>query len=164
MALLDEVENRIPESTLVQLTNNDDSSPSTVDEYRLILACNDIQAKFETLTGTPFDITDQHHVELCVIGVVVKLQMYIQKLTDKIRGLYKEWKDELEIYRKTLGTAQRVMPESSSHLEPLDEKHERHANFDNVLGHYLVMRPAGSQRRGRGDLGGMDRGVDFEIS
>lgn len=74
--LTDAVVARVPNARLVQLTNKDSRSASTVNTTVLGIAADDAVAEFETKAGRTFDDTDAHHIRIVWTGVIAFLIAY----------------------------------------------------------------------------------------
>lgn len=118
MALIDEVTARIPTQRLINLTNPNDSDATSISNTPLINAIADMGAEFEVLSGTPFDDTDDKHISIGITGVVIHLQKWIQTFTEEVQTAYSLWRDMIEKYRITHGTAKRMLPKTNSQLSP----------------------------------------------
>jgi hypothetical protein len=74
MALIDEVTDRIGAQRLVELTNPQLPSATTIDTTRLARAVTDTVGEFQRQTGETYDANDAFHVSICVDGVICLLQ------------------------------------------------------------------------------------------
>jgi len=74
--LTDAVVARVPNARLVQLTNKDSRSASTVNTTVLGIAADDAVAEFETKAGRTFDDTDAKHIRIVWTGVIAFLIAY----------------------------------------------------------------------------------------
>lgn len=75
MALSDEVKARFDATMLVQLTNADPAA-TTINDTILDAAAADTIGEFQRVARFEFDLTQAHHVSLCVKGVMYHLMMY----------------------------------------------------------------------------------------
>lgn len=121
MPLADEVTNRVRTQLLVELTNPNDRSATTVNTTQLGRAVTDVQAAFRTYASVTYSNDDARHVEEAIVGVLLYLQMYAGKTPRPARDVT-EWKRNLhDVFRLVAGGNNRVMPESSSQLTPTEE-------------------------------------------
>ena len=78
MTLATDVQARIPESRLRQLTNPGDPTATSTDATVLGLAATDISADFEVHTGVVYDGTVATHLSVAVDGVLAKLYQWTE--------------------------------------------------------------------------------------
>lgn len=120
MALADDVTARIEEQLLIELTNKDSRTATTINTTLLALAVTDTEAAFTLYAETAYDSTDDVHVMLGVQGVIAALEAYT-----RIGHLGGESWDALkeELGRLMLiGTRARVKPQTDSPLTRTTEQ------------------------------------------
>ncbi len=119
MAFVGELEQRLGNGRLIQLTNDRDTKgATTIDTVRQGHAIDDMKVDFKTYVQTVFDDTDDDHIRLGVRGVEIILQIY--KGTAKIGDLHKAWTEQLRAFSR-IGPRARLIPETTSELTPADE-------------------------------------------
>ncbi len=117
MTLAAEVTARVPARRLIQITNPESSTASTVDTTLLGLACTDVGGEFELEAGVTIDLTNPIHVAIAISGVVSKLHEWTGQGADWVtahRTLYNE-------RLKTLRSRHGIPATSSSNLTPAEE-------------------------------------------
>lgn len=126
MALIDRVKARYTEQKLIELTNKDDETATTIDDTRLGLAVTDTEAAFETHVGVAYDDTDARHVRVAVRGVIVHLlgDSELGPLSDE---RYDHWRTMCEDLAKVTSRA-RILPEIVS-TDPDYDESEDDADF-----------------------------------
>ena len=114
MTLAAEVTTRLSTQRLVELTNPDDNSVTTVNATRLAAAIADAQADFARITGVAFDEADAEHVAAGVAGVVLYLYEFRglpgTDFTERLRATW-------EARCRRLA---RLLPRTTSLLTPTD--------------------------------------------
>lgn len=120
MALIDKVKARYGDQYLVNISNPYGSLATTTDDTRIGLACDDVEADFETYVGVEFDLTDARHVAVVVSGVEAKLLVYCghepaSRYDDFLR-------EKLENGLALVTSRDRQLPETSSVLVPSEEQ------------------------------------------
>lgn len=88
MALSDDVQNRIPSTRLIELTNPRDSSATSIDTTVLGYAVTDITGDFELLSCETFSDSNPVHVAICVPAVVGKLYEYDGRMSPQHNESY----------------------------------------------------------------------------
>jgi len=91
MALIDEVQLRIPVSAIVKLTNPNDRTASIPNLATLQLACDDVEADFQSESGLTFDLTDRKHLSMVIEGVRIKLRSWINTGLSNVDTAYEKW-------------------------------------------------------------------------
>ena len=145
MALVDEVQARYSAAFLKSLTNPDVQAPVAIDAARLAAASTDAQAEFDRETGLAFDLTVPNHVELCVRGVVLKLQVYRGLTFQEIRAEEDLWREELRRYARRAGGLRWITPTTDSTIAQTPDSTDPRATpaFDAPnLETYRARRPA----------------------
>ena len=137
MSLSTLVQARYSSQRLVNLTNPDAGTQTSIDSARLTAACDDAEAEFEVHTGVEFDETDARHVSYAVRGVIALLteRMGTKGGAEQLQ----RWYEALNRLRQVTGN-DRTTPESTSLLEPTPEDD----------GRTTPVRPAFDDRRFRG--------------
>lgn len=119
MTFIEELEQRLGDGRLVQLTNDRDAKgATTIDTVRQDHAIDDMKVDFKTYVQTVFVDTNDDHIRLGVRGVEIILQIY--KGTAKISDLHKTWTEQLKAFAR-IGPRARLIPETTSELTPADE-------------------------------------------
>lgn len=121
MSLKDEIKNRIPKQRLVELTNADNPDATEINEDILDKAIIDTQNEFSINTGEIFSEDNNQHISIGILGVLVQLHKYCQILSDNTQKLYDNWISMLYKYRITFGANKRIIPTTTSLLEPTTE-------------------------------------------
>lgn len=135
MALIDRVKARYPEQKLIELTNKDDKTATTIDDTRLAVAITDTETAFETLVGLAYDDTDARHVRVAVRGVIVHLlnDSELGPLSDE---RYDHWRTMCEDLAKVTSRA-RILPDILSTDPDYDEDEDEadfgRARFDDLI-------------------------------
>lgn len=109
------VQARIPETRLIQLTNINDDSATTVNTTILELAVDDTEADFKTYAMLDFDGTDARHIRLGVDGVLAFLEANRGQDADQNR--LAAWRDRCAEFAKTTSRA-RISPRVTPGLPP----------------------------------------------
>lgn len=130
MALIDEVQARYSMERLLELTNPDARTATTVNTTRLAYAVADAEAEFASTVGTAFDSSDAQHVALGCQGVLVYLMQYQGLVGDEYGKLRTDWKDQLQRLRKTSGANAWAAPQTTSNLNPTREDADQTPPFD----------------------------------
>lgn len=123
MALATQVTNRTKTQHLVNLTNPNDRTATTVDTAYLDYAVTDVQADFEIEAEVEYDDTEPMHVSVGVQGVIAKLLMYAESGGAGGTGedAHTRWISRLRKLRSVTSRA-RVSPVTRSPLTPSDEQ------------------------------------------
>lgn len=109
------VQARIPETRLIQLTNINDDSATTVNTTTLELAVDDTEADFKTYAMLDFDGTDARHIRLGIDGVLAFLEANRGQDADQNR--LAAWRDRCAEFAKTTSRA-RISPRVTPGLPP----------------------------------------------
>ena len=117
MTLATEVTTRIPNSRLVQLTNQGDRSAGSVNSTVLAAAATDAEAEFYQLVGVLFDSTVAAHVTSGVWGCLYYLESYAAGESPATELLRKRWHLGCARLAKSLGADQPLLPQTLSPLE-----------------------------------------------
>lgn len=112
------VTNRVNSPILITLTNNDSTPPATsVNNTRLVAACEDALGKFEALTGTAGDTSNYIHLSILVGGVLYFLELYKSREGALISQHSKQFFSECQSLREKAV----AMPHSNSKYSPSQE-------------------------------------------
>lgn len=76
MALADDVTNRYTDQELIESTNPEDGTATTINSTFLGYAVTDVQAEFEIQGIGEYDATDAKHVAVAVEGVMARLKTF----------------------------------------------------------------------------------------
>lgn len=116
MALSDDVIARIPNKRLVQLTNGDSESATTVNTSILNLAAQDTQTDFKLYGSIAYNSTNNDHIAMAIEGVLIHLKRYTTIWTEDLQRAYELWIEKMERFGRTLGGNLRLSPLSNSEL------------------------------------------------
>lgn len=116
MSLLTNVQARIPNARLVELTRGrGDTTSTTADETLLGLACTDVEACLLAYAGVTYDDSTPKHVAIAVPGVVLLLEQWKGPTADHFATRWNSWMELVRSLRP------RVSPTTSSELTPTEE-------------------------------------------
>lgn len=123
MTLATEVTTRYSDKFVRQLTNPDNAPQGSVDAARLALAVTDATAEFERLAASPFDLTNPHHVDVAVQGVILKLMERggTHPAGDSAETIRGKFEKQCAALGSTQGGRTRVQPSTNSILTPSSE-------------------------------------------
>lgn len=110
MSLATEAQARLPSALLLQLTNQSDTTATSVDTTILGYAATDAAAEFEQEVGVAFDSTVASHVAAGIAGVLYYLYLYTGKSGAAVEGAETRWRQRLKSLATTLGSAAPVYP------------------------------------------------------
>lgn len=122
MTLAAEVQTRYSAAFLRNLTRPDDPTATTVDTVRLGIACTDAQAEFEDHVGVDLDLTNTMHVNLAVIGVIVKLMEGKSVSADRADKASEAWIKRLDDFCERYGARARIEPKTTGVAVPSEEQ------------------------------------------
>lgn len=117
MALIDEYRLRYSTEIRTQVSNPQDSTPTTPDTSKEGYAADDVEGEF-LKHGIEIDVTDKRHVTTGVRGIYARLLVYTGQA-----GGSAEWDDfmrDLERLSKTT-SRDRILPTSDSLLTASDD-------------------------------------------
>lgn len=120
MALVDEVQNRYGTQYLVNLTNPQLPSATSIDSTRLSNASTDVQADFKIIAGVTYDNSVDTHVSVAVDGVIAKLRMRNGQGGSESVEAHNQYIERLRQLAKITGR-NRVEPKSSSSMTETTE-------------------------------------------
>lgn len=129
MPLATHVQNRIQTQLLVELTNPNDRSATTVNATVLGYAVDDVSADLQIYAGVAYVDTDARHVAAAVRGVLLYLRQYAGRAT----GIYDEidrWHKMLTEDLRAVAGNNRLLPRTTSVLDPTDETVNARPAFD----------------------------------
>lgn len=112
-----EVQTRISSKKLVHLTNQDDTTATSVNSTVLDAAATDAAAEFYETVGVALDTSDAAHVAAGVDGVLHYLHAYQGLETDNAQKIRQRWERWLERLARTQGAERRITPDSDSLYE-----------------------------------------------
>ena len=121
MSLRSNVEDRYSDQYLINLTNPQNPSATTVNTALLILAATDVQGAFETYAQVVYDDTEAQHVEIGVSMVIAKLKMYSGQGGGDALAEHDRSIERLKDLSRVTSRA-RVTPRSKSELVPTNEQ------------------------------------------
>jgi len=113
MALIDEVKARYATQKLVELTQRDSTSATTIDDTVLGYAITDISATFEVEAGVAYDNSDARHVAVATAGVIVLLQLWKRSTIQELDPEWQAWLTRLRSLGQVTGRNRIVMRSSS---------------------------------------------------
>ena len=146
MALDDEVKARWSSQILINASNPQASTSTTIDQTRLTIAENDVQAMFEVLAGVVYNNAVNTHVLYATEGVLVRLLVLTgQAPNDQWDAWKKSMKEELAL----VTGRDRIVPYTNSTLSPTAERaNSRPAADRSVFERQFIPRsPGGGQDR-----------------
>lgn len=117
MALTTQTTNRYSSQRLINLTNPDLPTATSVDSTRLGLAADDVESDFHSIVGRSYDesaSTAAQDIGVAVEGVIAKLMMRSSG-GEAARSAHEEFIERLKGLRK------RIVPKSTSMLTPTEE-------------------------------------------
>jgi hypothetical protein len=137
MSLSTIVQARYSAQRLVNLTNPDDPTETTLDAAKLTAACDDAEAEFEVHVGMVFNETDARHATFAARGVIALLteRMGTKGGSEQLQ----RWYDSLKTLRHVTAN-DRTSPATNSVMQPTAEDD----------GRTTPVRPAFDDRRFRG--------------
>lgn len=109
------VQARVATQRLVELTNKNSRSATTVDAAVLALAETDTTAEFATYSGETYDSTIAQHVRICTMGMIAMLRSWAGQ--DGSETALQQFRDDSERYAKTRNRA-RILPVTDRDLGP----------------------------------------------
>lgn len=150
MALADEFQARYSSSYVINLTNPDLPSASSVDSTRLAGAAADAIGMFNTYVGVTYDNDDAQHLDVALELVDYKLRVYVRGPSEATRTEERNLIGKLRALGKQKARHQ-VQPQTSSNLDPVEEQAGARPVFDRAnLGGLLIRPPStGSSLRDR---------------
>ncbi len=153
MTLSTEVQDRYGAQRLIELTNPQAGTATSLDSARLTKAADDVEADFRVYAQLVFDLTDARHVAIAVEGVESYLVRRLGTSSASFRKkLRDDWIESLEKLSKVTSRA-RIKPKSSSELTPSDENPTGQAitpDFDRRnMEPFLPNNPSGANRNSR---------------
>ena len=122
---------RYPAQLLIELTNAQVTSGTTINETRMTLAADDAEADFQIYANVPYDGNDARHVTVGVQGVVMKLRAYMGQV-DKAEEIQAKWHGLLKDLARVTGR-DRVTPTTTS---PVVDSSERNADGSSPLSRF----------------------------
>tara|TARA_R110000824_G_scaffold26620_2_gene91277 strand:+ start:275 stop:736 length:462 start_codon:yes stop_codon:yes gene_type:complete len=118
MTLSSEVQLRISSKKLIELTNQDNLSATTLNTTVLNAAIADSKAEITDETNLVFDDTKAQHIRVGVIGVQAYLQSYTNSQTTAYESLRREFERAMVKLGKNLGAEKRLSPSSNNTTTP----------------------------------------------
>ena len=118
MTLQAAVQARLSTQKLVQLTNQDNLSATAINTTVLDAAVADAQAEFTDETNLTFDITDNRHLRVGVLGVQAYLESYVNSQSQAYQELRREFERGLAKIAVSLGAERRLLPSSNNTTSP----------------------------------------------
>jgi hypothetical protein len=129
MTLSAEVQARFSAQRLIELTNPDNAPATTIDSTRLNNAIADVGADFQIYAGVVLDDTNALHIAVGVQGVEAYLMMRQGVTSEERNKLFDKWKERLKEMSK-VGARDRILPQTTSTLEPSEERAGAKPFFD----------------------------------
>lgn len=145
-----EVQIRISNTLLVQLTNKHETAPSTVNTTILDAAAEDASAEFEIETGVALDTSIKSHVAAGVQGTIYYLHEYNDVSGAAHDRRRQRWENVLRKLEGTVGAGTKILPSSTSTLEESEQPDGRRPDFDRERWRDIVPDPPrGGDETGR---------------
>lgn len=120
MALADDVQDRLEDQLLIELTNPDDRTATTINATLLGIAVTDVEGAFELYAEIEYDGTEKTHVMLGVQAVRAALEAY-NRLGFLGGDAWDAMKEELRELAG-IGARARVTPQTDSVLTRSSER------------------------------------------
>lgn len=120
MSLQSEVTSRVPNQTLVDLTNQKNTDATTVNTTILALACTDVTAEFSVVANQTLDLTDARHVPVAVAGVLMTLREWLPARPESADKDRERWVERCRALARVT-SRDRIQITSSSELTPSEE-------------------------------------------
>ena len=130
MPLIDRVKARLSEQLLTELTNQGVPAATAIDDVRLQLACDDVIGVFLVETGLAYDDLDSLHVSTAVSGVFVTLMEWTGITGRNTEQVTARWNKALIRVAQTRGSERRLLPSTTSTLEPSVEQPGKRPDAD----------------------------------
>lgn len=123
MALADEVTNRYSDQELIELTNPESATATTIDTTYLGRAVTDVQAAFKVHAQIEYDGTVDTHVLTAVDGVIARLRTWARTggVGNDANSAWQDWVDNQCKPLKSVTSRARVSPVTTSQLTPSAE-------------------------------------------
>lgn len=142
MSLDSEVKARWSNQILVQASNPQNSSQTTIDQTRLTNAETDVEAAFKVMCGVAYDNTDARHVMYATEGVYVRLLVLTGQSPN---AEWKEWKKDLKEELALVTGRDRIKPSSNSQYKVTREEPNELPRADkSVFDNYFIPRNPGA--------------------
>lgn len=120
MALIDDVQKRIPEQVLIEASGPRDSGAEEINLSKLAQAAASVEVRIQMYAEETYDADNDYHVELAVHGVVGLLDLWGSGDPQSVREFWEWFKGECQQYRD-IGPRARIQPQTNSPLQPSDE-------------------------------------------
>lgn len=130
MTLKTSTQARVADKLLVQLTNQRSSTSEVINPRVFDAAIADAEATFLVEVGIAYDDTDAAHVPVGVFGVLYYLHAYSGTSGRNLDNHRDRWQRGLIALAQTRGGERRLLPESTSVLEPSVERTNARPDFD----------------------------------
>jgi len=118
MSLDANVQSRWSAQILINASNPQNSTSTTIDTTRLTNAETDVQAAFKVMAGVAYDDTDDRHVLYAVEGVLVRLLV----LTGQAQlETWTDWKKALKFELGKVTGRDRIAMSTRSKMRPTEE-------------------------------------------
>jgi len=130
MSLTTAVTDRISSVMLVQITNHDSPSATSLNSTRLAAAVADVEAIFEQEVGVAFDASVAAHVPVGVDGVLATLHQYTGITGRNVNEIRQRFERGLIRLAQTLGGEQRLLPSTSSKGTVSEQDDSRLVDYD----------------------------------
>src|SRR3990167_6752035 len=139
MALTDEVQSRYSSQILINVSNPQNSTSTTLDSTRLSLASTDVQAIF-TKHGLTYDNSVATHVQTGVGGVFARLSVMTGQIGAD--GLWEAFLKDMKLLVETKSRA-RKMPKTDYLLSPTEDTAGTRPTSDRKNFYGYVSKPPG---------------------
>jgi hypothetical protein len=114
VSLTANVQARYSSQILINASNPQNSTATTLDSTRLGYACTDVEAEFSK-RGMTYDDTDAKHVATAVPGVLARL--LVMTGGEGGKEAWNDFKDDVKFLAET-DSRDRIMPYTNSPLDP----------------------------------------------
>jgi hypothetical protein len=118
MTLSSEVQARVSSQKLIELTNQDDRTATTIDTTILDAAIADAGAEFTDETNLNFDDSNARHIRVGIIGVLAYLESYVNMQTQAYKDLRQQFERAMAKIAVSLGAEKRLLPSSKNTTTP----------------------------------------------
>ena len=126
MSISQKVQDRFGNQRLVELTNPDNSSATTINQTMLDAAIDDAQGLFEQESGIALDENNKAHVKCIITGVLYFLELYKGRDAGIMKQYQRTFLGDLQALRKKVYIA----PQTNSQLKPSRERANQLPDMD----------------------------------
>lgn len=130
MTLKTSTQARVADKLLVQLTNQRSQTAQAINPRVFDAAIADAEATFLVEVGIAYDDADAAHIPVGVSGVMFFLHAYSGTSGRNLETHKDRWQKGLIRLAQTRGGERRLLPSTTSTLEPSTERTGRRPDFD----------------------------------